>query len=80
MQEYKLLPKQPTEEMYAAFVKEVFSKAGETWESATEEDKQYAREHIGAAFAAMWEVAAVLTVIEDDKGTLSVAIETLQGE
>ena len=59
MQEYKLLPKQPTEEMYAAFVKQAFAFAGtgDTWESATEEDKQYAREHIGAAYAAMWEVA-----------------------
>jgi hypothetical protein len=57
MQEYKLLPKQPTEEMYAAFVKEAFADTGDTWESATAEDKQYAREHIGAAFAAMWEAA-----------------------
>ena len=57
MQEHKLLPKQPTEEMYAAFVNEAFKEVGPTWESATAEDKQYAREHIGAAYTAMWEAA-----------------------
>ena len=80
MQEYKLLPKQPTEEMYAAFVKEVFSKAGETWESATAEDKQYAREHIGAAYTAMWEAAPLInrgTAVESAVGT---SAPTKQGE
>ena len=57
MQEYKLLPKQPTEEMYAAFVATAFAGTGDTWDSATEEDKQYAREQIGAAYAAVWEAA-----------------------